>query len=120
MCRLPKCFKLAADTPQPNKSAVSTAAELNQRRKTCFRISTGSEAWDKILKGGFESCSVSEVYGEFRCGKTQLSHTMCVVAQLSTEARGANGKVAIIGKSPNSTTIACTDSCHRHRGYFSP
>ena len=36
------------------------------------------------------------VYGEFRTGKTQLAHTMSVVAQLPTELGGAAGKVAYI------------------------
>lgn len=40
--------------------------------------------------------SISEVFGEFRCGKTQLSHTMSVVAQLPKELGGAGGKVAYI------------------------
>ena len=38
--------------------------------------------------------SITEVYGEFRCGKTQLSHTMCVTAQLPREMGGAEGKVS--------------------------
>lgn len=45
---------------------------------------------------GFQSMSISEVFGEFRCGKTQLSHTMSVVAQLPKEMGGAGGKVAYI------------------------
>lgn len=40
--------------------------------------------------------SISEVFGEFRCGKTQLSHTMSVVAQLPKAEGGADGKVAYI------------------------
>lgn len=40
--------------------------------------------------------SISEVFGEFRCGKTQLSHTMSVVAQLPKALGGADGKVAYI------------------------
>lgn len=40
--------------------------------------------------------SISEVYGEFRCGKTQLSHTMSVIAQLPKEMGGGEGKVAYI------------------------
>lgn len=40
--------------------------------------------------------SISEVFGEFRCGKTQLSHTMSVIAQLPKEAGGASGRVAYI------------------------
>ncbi|TGO50930.1 hypothetical protein BCON_0173g00290 [Botryotinia convoluta] len=47
--------------------------------------------------------SISEVYGEFRCGKTQLAHTMAVIAQLPKEMGGAEGKVAYIGRK----TIAC-------------
>ena len=41
--------------------------------------------------------SISEVFGEFRCGKTQLSHTMSVIAQLPKDLGGAEGKVAYIG-----------------------
>jgi RecA/RadA recombinase len=40
--------------------------------------------------------SISEVFGEFRCGKTQLSHTMSVIAQLPKDLGGAEGKVAYI------------------------
>ena len=40
--------------------------------------------------------SISEVFGEFRCGKTQLSHTMSVVAQLPKELGGTAGRVAYI------------------------
>lgn len=38
----------------------------------------------------------SEVYGEYRTGKTQLAHTMCVLSQLPQELGGAAGKVAYI------------------------
>ena len=36
-----------------------------------------------------------EVYGEFRTGKTQLAHTMSVVAQLPPDMGGASGKVSV-------------------------
>ena len=42
--------------------------------------------------------SISEVFGEFRCGKTQLAHTMSVIAQLPKDMGGAEGKVAYIGR----------------------
>ncbi|KAI0719937.1 DNA recombination and repair protein Rad51 [Cerioporus squamosus] len=42
------------------------------------------------------SQSITEVYGEFRTGKTQLAHTMSVVAQLPPDMGGASGKVAYI------------------------
>lgn len=47
-------------------------------------------------RGGIESMSITEVFGEFRTGKTQLCHTMCVTAQLPVAARGGNGKVMYI------------------------
>lgn len=50
-----------------------------------------------MLRRGFQTMSISEVFGEFRCGKTQLSHTMSVIAQLPKDMGGAEGKVAYIG-----------------------
>lgn len=88
---------------EPDGRKFKTSAELLQERKSCFRLSTGSENWNKILKGGFESRSVSEVYGEYRCGKTQLCHTLCVTAQLPKAQGGGEGKVIVIGK--------CCGSC---------
>jgi RecA/RadA recombinase len=35
-----------------------------------------------VLAGGFETGSITEIYGEFRCGKTQLCHTLCVTCQV--------------------------------------
>ncbi|VDK78016.1 unnamed protein product [Litomosoides sigmodontis] len=54
-----------------------TALEVRERRKLCYRISTGSRELDKLLGGGIESQAITEVFGEFRTGKTQLSHTLC-------------------------------------------
>lgn len=33
--------------------------------------------------------SITEVFGEYRCGKTQLCHTLCVAAQLTKSLGGA-------------------------------
>ena len=44
------------------------------------------------------------VYGEFRTGKTQLAHTMSVVAQLPPDMGGASGKV---NPSPPSASGKC-------------
>ncbi|KIH63467.1 meiotic recombinase Dmc1 [Ancylostoma duodenale] len=58
------------------KNGFVTALEVCARRKLCFKISTGSTEFDKLLGGGIESQSITEVFGEFRTGKTQLSHTL--------------------------------------------
>ena len=46
--------------------------------------------------GGIESMALTEAFGEFRAGKTQLSHTLCVTAQMPVENGGGCGKVAFI------------------------
>jgi meiotic recombination protein DMC1 len=48
------------------------------------------------LGGGVQSMGITEVFGEYRCGKTQLCHTLCVTAQLPRDMGGAEGKVAYI------------------------
>ncbi|KAF4606499.1 Meiotic recombination protein dmc1 [Pleurotus pulmonarius] len=77
-------------------SSFATGIEIQEKRKRVNTISTGSKNVDVILGGGIMSQSVSEVYGEFRTGKTQLAHTMSVVAQLPPDLGGASGKVAYI------------------------
>ncbi|PPR00040.1 hypothetical protein CVT24_009049 [Panaeolus cyanescens] len=74
-------------------SSFATGVEIQDKRKRVNIISTGSKAVDGILGGGLMSQSISEVYGEFRTGKTQLAHTMSVVAQLPPEYGGASGKI---------------------------
>uniref|UniRef100_A0A158R3X6 Meiotic recombination protein DMC1/LIM15 homolog n=1 Tax=Syphacia muris TaxID=451379 RepID=A0A158R3X6_9BILA len=62
-----------------------TAAVVSEKRKMCFRISTGSKELDKLLGGGVESQAITEVFGEYRTGKTQLSHTLCATCQIPNE-----------------------------------
>lgn len=39
-------------------------------------------ALSQCTAGGIETGSITEMYGEFRCGKTQLCHTLCVTCQV--------------------------------------
>ena len=72
-----------------------SALELSVKRQNVFRISTGAEDLDKLLGGGVQSMSITEVFGEFRTGKTQMSTTLCVTCQLP-DANGVSGKAAYI------------------------
>lgn len=69
---------------------------------------------------GFQTMSISEIFGEFRCGKTQMSHTMSVIAQLPRDLGGAEGKVAYIGESYCSKCKSRASAKHnyRHRRYL--
>ncbi|WP_324735033.1 DNA repair and recombination protein RadA [Thermococcus sp. SY098] len=69
------------------------ADEYFQRRQTIGRISTGSKSLDKLLGGGIETQAITEVFGEFGSGKTQIAHTLAVMVQLPPEEGGLNGSV---------------------------
>ncbi|XP_058477312.1 meiotic recombination protein DMC1/LIM15 homolog isoform X3 [Solea solea] len=73
-----------------------TAFEYSAKRKQVFHITTGSQEFDKLLGGGIESMAITEAFGEFRTGKTQLSHTLCVTAQLPGEDGYTGGKIIFI------------------------
>lgn len=60
------------------------------------KLTTGSVEIDKLLEGGIETASLTEVFGEFRTGKTQLCHTLCVTCQMSVTDGGAEGKAIYI------------------------
>merc|ERR1719167_1045487 len=77
-------------------SGFRTALQQSLSRKNIFRISTGSNELNKLLGGGLESMAITEVFGEFRTGKTQLSHTMCVTTQLPGEGGFTGGKIIYI------------------------
>lgn len=62
-----------------------TASVYFERRKEMIYISTGSKSLDTLLAGGIETGSITEIFGEFRTGKTQICHTLCVTAQLPIE-----------------------------------
>lgn len=73
-----------------------TALEVSEKRRYVFRVSTGSKELDKLMGGGVESMAITEVFGEFRTGKTQLSHTLCVTCQLPGENGYSGGKAMFI------------------------
>ena len=51
--------------------------------------SLSGQALDAILGGGLESRSITEIYGEFRTGKTQWVHTFCVTAMVLSKTDGS-------------------------------
>jgi DNA repair protein RadA len=58
-----------------------TATKLYDKRKKEERISTGSKNLDDLFDGGIETRAVTEIYGEYGTGKTQLCHTLCIMVQ---------------------------------------
>lgn len=67
-----------------------------ERRKTVKKIKTGSKALDELLGGGIETQSITEFFGEFGSGKTQICHQLAVNIQLPEEQGGLDGSAVII------------------------
>lgn len=76
-----------------DKSFVTATSLYSKRRE---RVSTGSKSFDDLLGGGLETKAVTEVYGEFGTGKTQLCHTLCIMVQQYAQAGGLAGKAIYI------------------------
>jgi len=74
----------------------TTATLLFQRRAEIVMLTTGCKELDKLLGGGIETGSITEMFGEFRCGKTQLCHTLAVTCQLPISQGGGEGKCLYI------------------------
>ena len=91
--KIDKIIKIVEDILN-YKIQPSTVA-LNKRKKLT-RITSGSKELDTLLGGGFESDSITELFGEFRTGKTQICHTLCVTCQLPKSDGGGEGKAIYI------------------------
>ncbi len=73
-----------------------SAEDVWEHRKNIARISTGSQELDDLLGGGVETGSVIEFFGEFRTGKTQIMHQLCVNVQLNEDKGGIEGRALYI------------------------
>jgi len=91
-----KADKIIAEASKLIPMGFMTASEYNMQRKDIIQISTGSKDLDKLLDGGIETGSITELFGEFRTGKTQLCHQLCVTCQLPFDDGGGEGKALYI------------------------
>jgi DNA repair protein RadA len=73
-----------------------TADTALEKRKSMLRCSSGSTALDELLLGGVETQAVTEFYGEFGSGKSQICHTLCATARQPIAAGGLDGGVIYI------------------------
>lgn len=85
---------------------------MHARRSELVHITTGSKQLDALLgghsplllpfpwltssSGGIETGAITELFGEFRTGKSQLCHTLAVTCQLPVSMGGGEGKCLYI------------------------
>ena len=88
-----KIIKAAQDI---EKMGFKSADIIWEKRKHLNRLTTNSSTLDEILAGGIEPGSVTEFYGEYRTGKTQIAHQLCVNVQLPYEEGGLEGNALYV------------------------
>ncbi|KAG0364439.1 Meiotic recombination protein dmc1 [Gamsiella multidivaricata] len=95
-----KVDKLKEAAAKLQSASFITGLEYSVLRKKVIVISTGAKQLDELLGGkllgGIQTMAITEAFGEFRTGKTQIAHTLCVMAQLPAAMGGGNGKAAYI------------------------
>ena len=71
--------------------------EYAKKRANVIHITTGSKNFDELLGGkGIETRAITEAFGAYGSGKTQLGLTLAVNTQLPLDRGGANGKSVFI------------------------
>lgn len=70
--------------------------ELLLKRERIGRITTGSKEFDKLFDGGVETGAITEAFGQYGSGKSQLAHALSVRCQLPAEQGGTGGMAVFI------------------------
>ncbi|MHA1309838.1 MAG: DNA repair and recombination protein RadA [Candidatus Helarchaeota archaeon] len=88
--------KIIVDARSKLNIGFETANEILEKRQNIIRFTTGSKSLDDILNGGIETRAIFEAFGEFRTGKTQIGHQLCITVQLPKEEGGIEGSACYI------------------------
>ena len=73
-----------------------TGSALLEKRAKVGHLTSGSKTFDELLGGGFETQSITELYGEYGSSKTQIAHQLCVSVQLPLDQGGLNSHAFFI------------------------
>ena len=93
ICRVAREYLERNDILRKSFQKASDTLKYRERQINTNRISTGCNSLNELLGGGFEPQAVTEFYGIYGCGKTQICHTAAVMAQLPRDQGGLNGEV---------------------------
>ncbi|MBI2131158.1 DNA repair and recombination protein RadA [Candidatus Woesearchaeota archaeon] len=77
--------KLIAVARSSLEMGFESGDDLLKRRDSVIKIKTASSALNQLLGGGFETGAITECFGEFGSGKTQIAHTLSVMSQNISE-----------------------------------
>jgi len=86
-----KAFEIIETARSSISLSFVRADELVKMHQNVLRLTTGSTKLDELLGGGLETQTITEFYGEYGSGKSQMAHQLCVNVQLPPENHGLNG-----------------------------
>jgi DNA repair protein RadA len=73
-----------------------TGSQVLERRERIGKLTWNIDEVDDLLGGGVETQSITEVYGEFGAGKSQVTHQLVVNVQLPREQGGLGAAAMFI------------------------
>jgi len=80
--------KIINNTRHMLKMGFTSADEVWKQRQKMAKISTGSKALNELLGGGVETQAITECYGQFGSGKSQIGFQLSVNVQLPKDQGG--------------------------------
>ena len=81
---------------QADIGGFKTGTEVFEARLLIKKLKTMVPEVDELLGGGFETQAITEMYGEFGSGKSQIVHQLSVNVQLPEELGGLDGSVIYV------------------------
>jgi len=91
-----KAFEIIDAARSSSSLSFVRVDELLEKRQNVLRLTTGSKRLDALLGRGLETQAITEFYGEYGSGKSQLAHQLCVNVQLPPERGGLGGRALYI------------------------
>lgn len=70
--------------------------DVLEKRRQIGKLTTGSKELDSMFGGGIETQAITELFGGFGSGKTQLAHQLSVNVQMPVEKGGLDGRAIYI------------------------
>jgi len=89
-------IKLINNAQENIDMGFESGLDVKRRREAVGKLSTGSKELDALLGGGIETQAITELFGKFGSGKTQIAHQLSVNVQLPVKKGGLNGTAIYI------------------------
>ncbi len=89
-------FKIVEEARRHTSVDLITAKELMEKRKKMNKISLGSDSFNRLLGGGLETQAITEFWGEYASGKSQLCMYLAAMVQHPIEKGGLDAKALFI------------------------